>query len=51
MKVMVNSRTFGQLRSPFHALMSTTGDAALMMAADLQDPPKVILDFVRKSEE
>lgn len=50
-KVIVNSRNFGQLRSPFHALMNTTGDAALMMAADLQDPPELILDFVRKWEE
>jgi glycosyltransferase involved in cell wall biosynthesis len=50
-KVIVNSRNFGHLRSPFHALMNTTGDAALMMAADLQDPPELILDFVRKWEE
>jgi glycosyltransferase involved in cell wall biosynthesis len=50
-KVIVNARNFGHLRSPFHALMNATGDAALMMAADLQDPPELILDFVRKWEE
>jgi glycosyltransferase involved in cell wall biosynthesis len=50
-KVILNARNFGHLRSPYHALMNATGDAALMMAADLQDPPEMILDFVRKWED
>lgn len=50
-KVILNARNFGHLRSPYHALMNTTGDAAVMMAADLQDPPEMIVDFVRKWEE
>jgi len=50
-KVILNARNFGHIRSPFHALMECTGDAAIVMAGDLQDPPPVILEFVRKWEE
>ena len=50
-KVILNARNFGHIRSPFHALMECNGDAAIVMAGDLQDPPPVILEFVRKWEE
>lgn len=50
-KIIVNSRNFGHFRSPFHALLNASGDAGLMMAADLQDPPELIFDFVQKWEE
>ena len=49
-KVILNARNFGHIRSPFHALMECNGDAAIVMAGDLQDPPPVILEFVRKWE-
>ena len=38
-KFIVNTRNFGQIRSPYHALFQTSGDAVVCMAADLQDPP------------
>lgn len=50
-KVIVNTRNFGHLRSPHHALLACHGDAAVFMVADLQDPPEMIGDFVRKWEE
>ena len=51
-KVIVNSRNFGPLRSCFNALMSSSGDGAIvMLAADLQDPPNLIPEFIRKWEE
>ena len=50
-KVIVNTRNFGHIRSPYHALLNATGDAAVIMASDLQDPPEMIPDFVRKWEE
>jgi len=50
-KVILNARNFGHIRSPFHALMQCTGDAAILMAGDLQDPPPVILEFVRNWEK
>ncbi len=48
MKVIVNARNFGHIRSPYHALLQAEGNAVILMVADLQDPPKMILDFVKK---
>jgi glycosyltransferase involved in cell wall biosynthesis len=50
-KVIVNNRNFGHIRSGYHALLQTKGDAAIVMASDLQDPPEMIPQFVRKWEE
>lgn len=47
-KLIVNARNFGHIRSPYHALMQVDGDAAIMMAADLQDPPELIHQFLEK---
>src|SRR5262249_61985351 len=41
-KVIVNVRNFGQVRSPAHALIQAYGDAVIGMASDLQDPPELI---------
>lgn len=51
LKLIVNSRNFGHIRSPFHALTQATGDAIIYMASDLQDPPELIPDFIKKWEE
>jgi glycosyltransferase involved in cell wall biosynthesis len=50
-KVIINNRNFGQIRSGYHALMQAKGQAAIVMASDLQDPPEMIVDFVRKWEQ
>ena len=50
-KIIVNTRNFGHIRSPFHALMQAKGDAAIFIVADLQDPPDMIKEFIRKWEE
>jgi len=50
-KVIVNSRNFGHIRSPFHGLLQATGDAVISIVADLQDPPAMIADFIKKWEE
>jgi glycosyltransferase involved in cell wall biosynthesis len=50
-KVIVNTRNFGQIRSPYHALLQTSGDATIGLVADFQDPPPMIVDFLRKWEE
>ena len=49
-KVIVNTRNVGHIRSPYHALMQAKGAAVIAMAADLQDPPAMIVDFLRKWE-
>lgn len=48
-KVVLNARNYGPFRSTFNGLRYATGDAIVVMfAADLQDPPEVIVDFVRE---
>jgi glycosyltransferase involved in cell wall biosynthesis len=51
LKVIVNARNFGQIRSPHHALLTTSGDAVIGLVADLQDPPELIPQMLRKWEE
>lgn len=46
-KVILNARNFGQVRSPYYGLMQAQGDAAVLLVADLQDPPAMLADFVR----
>lgn len=50
-KVIVNARNFGHIRSPYHAILQATGDAVISIVADLQDPPHLIRDFIAKWEQ
>jgi polyisoprenyl-phosphate glycosyltransferase len=50
-KVIINTRNFGHIRSPFHGLLQAHGDAVISMASDFQDPPYLIKEFIRKWEE
>lgn len=50
-KLIVNTRNFGHIRSPYHAMMQSGGEACVCIAADLQDPPSMISKFLRKWEE
>src|SRR5262249_2686956 len=50
-KIIVNTRNFGVNRSPLHAIFQTSGDAIVPMAADLQDPPDLIPEFLEKWEQ
>jgi glycosyltransferase involved in cell wall biosynthesis len=51
-RVIVNARNFGPFRSAFNGLLSTRGDGVVVfLAADLQDPPELIVDFVRRWEQ
>jgi glycosyltransferase involved in cell wall biosynthesis len=49
-KVILNARNFGHIRSPQHALFEANGDAAIVLLSDLQDPPEMLLDFLREWE-
>jgi len=50
-KIIVNNRNFGHIRSGYHAFLQAQGEAVIAMASDLQDPPEMISQFVRKWEE
>lgn len=49
-KGILNAKNFGQLNSPFYGMTQITGDAVILMCADFQDPPRMILDFVKEWE-
>ena len=51
LKIIVNNRNFGHIRSGYHALMEAPGDAVIIMASDLQDPPELLPQFVEKWEQ
>lgn len=50
-KIIVNAKNFGHIRSPYHAMLQCMGDAIIVMVADLQDPPSMIVDFLKRWEE
>jgi dolichol-phosphate mannosyltransferase len=47
-KLIVNTRNFGQMRSPTHGIYQANGRAVINMCADFQDPPALIPEFVRR---
>lgn len=46
LKVILNARNFGHIRSPYHGIMQARGDAVVFLASDLQDPPEMIEQFL-----
>lgn len=46
-QIILNSRNFGPIRSPYYGLMQAEGDAVILLVADLQDPPELIKEFIR----
>ena len=50
-KLIVNTRNFGHIRSPYYGLLQSTGEASILIASDLQDPPELIPDFIRFWED
>ena len=49
-KVILNARNFGHIRSPYHGIFQSTGDATVLLVADLQDPPSLIESFIKEWE-
>ncbi|MEY8233919.1 glycosyltransferase family 2 protein [Oscillospiraceae bacterium 50-16] len=50
-KAIFNSRNFGFTRSTFYGLTQATGDCAILIFADMQDPPEVIPKFIELWEQ
>lgn len=50
-KIIVNTRNFGHIRSPYWGVMQTSGDATIYLASDLQDPPELIPQFIEAWQE
>jgi glycosyltransferase involved in cell wall biosynthesis len=49
-KVIVNARNFGHIRSPYHALIQAQGHAVISLVADFQDPPELIPALLERWE-
>ncbi len=49
-KLIVNTRNFGPIRSQQHVAFQCEGDAVIGMVADLQDPPEMIREFIKNWE-
>jgi len=45
-KIIVNARNFGTVRSPYYGLLQSKGDATVIISADLQEPPELIEKFI-----
>ena len=45
-RLIVNARNFGHIRSPIHGILQASGDAIMLLASDLQDPPELIPSFI-----
>ena len=50
-KAILNVKNFGQFNSPYYGLMQCTGDCAISICADFQDPVEMIPEFLKHWEE
>lgn len=50
-KVILNARNFGHIRSPYYGILQSRGSAAIYLASDLQDPPEIIPEFIKEWEQ
>ena len=49
-KAILNAKNFGQNNSPYYGLQQTTGDCAILMSADFQEPVDMIPKFISEWE-
>ena len=49
-KVIINSKNYGHLKSPFHGILQSNGDACILMVSDFQEPIKLITQYIKKWE-
>jgi glycosyltransferase involved in cell wall biosynthesis len=45
-KIIINTRNFGHIRSPYYGILQSRGAATIYLASDLQDPPEMITEFI-----
>lgn len=50
-KAIFNAKNFGFTRSTFYGLSQAEGDCAVLIFADMQDPPEMIPEFVKQWEQ
>ena len=50
-KAIFNAKNFGQFNSPYYGMLQTTGDCAILMCCDFQDPIEMIPQIVVEWEK
>lgn len=50
-KIIVNSKNYGHLLSPFYGIKQSSGDATILINADFQDPPELIKKLIESWED
>lgn len=48
LKIIINSKNYGHIRSPYYGLLQTSGDASIIMASDFQDPIELIPRYIEE---
>lgn len=48
LKLIFNLKNFGHIRSPYHAMLQSSGDAVILINADRQDPINLIPKLLEK---
>ena len=49
-KVIINAKNYGHIKSPVYGLMQSKGEACILMASDFQDPVNLISQYIEKWE-
>ena len=50
-KCVMYSKNFGYLKNTFYAMQQAKGDCAIIIHADLQNPPEMIPEFIKRWED
>ncbi len=50
-KLIFNAKNFGFTRSTYYGLLQSTGDCTVLLFCDMQDPPEIIIDFLKEWEK
>ena len=50
LKVIINKKNFGHIRSPMHGMFQASGDAVISMMSDFQDPIELITQYIKEWE-
>ena len=51
LKVIINSRNFGHIKSPVHGMCQANGDAIILMMSDFQDPIDLIPKYIAEWDQ
>ena len=51
LKLIVNTRNFGSIRSPYYGVIQSSGDACILIPSDFQVPPELIKEFIKPWEK